>query len=207
VDGVSTSGDVAFTPPAGWVRVDFAPPDLGAGASVVVESWSAWRAPLDDAPHVIGGCVGLDVSTWTDEATPIAEGRLAGMAQSTLTRLDLPDALTVIREDRGAVVAQEWLGQDGVASARTFLGFTSRAGQPHLEGCFIVCAPHTRPCADAMSLASPTSAFVPPPATSAPLRAVVFAVHHSRAVATCGIALFFVAGVLAVWTRPRPRRK
>jgi hypothetical protein len=206
VEGVSTSSDVSFAPPAGWVHADFAAPDFGPGASVVVESWNAWRAPGDAAPHLVAGCVGLDVSTWADEATPIALDRLAGMAQSTLTRLQAPGALPVTREDRAAVVAQQWLGED-VAAARTFLGFTARAGRPHLEGCFLVCAPRTQACVDALNLASPTSAFVVPPAASAPLRAVVFAIHHSRGVAASWIALFFVAGVLAVWTRPRPRRK
>jgi hypothetical protein len=205
---VDAAHAIAFTPPAGWSHALVSQPELGAGANISVEIWDAWQPPGNDDQRVVSGCLGTDLRTWTPEAAPIALERLDAVVSATLTRLDLPPALRVTRELRGDVT-EEWLAGDGDAhgSARTFLGFTSRDGEPHLLGCFVLCAPASVACDDAIEHATPTSAFVPPPAASLPLRAVVLGVHHSRAVALGATALFVLAGALAIWTRPRPRRK
>jgi hypothetical protein len=202
-------GEIAFAPPAGWVPAEVARPELGSSTSLAVETCRAWQAPGDRPPRVVSACIGTDLRTWTTEANPIALERLAATAGATLLRLDLPGALKATREAQAGVVTEQWLVGDGEerTTARTFLGFTSPSGEPHVVGCFVLCAPSTPACDEAMRLAAPTTAFVVPPQPSAPVRALLLAVHHSRATALGAIALFVVAGAVAVWQRPRPRRK
>jgi hypothetical protein len=176
---------------------------------LAVETWSAWQAPGDGTARVVAACVGTDLRTWTREANPLALERLEATVGATLIRLELPGALRVTREVQAGVVTEQWLVGEGnePTTARTFLGFTSPGGEAHVVGCFVLCAPSSPACDETMRVAAPTTAFVPPPQPNAALRALLLAVHHSRATALGAIALFVVAGVVAVWQRPRPRRK
>lgn len=201
-------GEIAFVPPDGWTAADVARPELAANGPLVVEAWDAWRAPDATAARLVSGCIGTELHTWTSEANPIALEHLDATASATLTRLDRPATLRVTREVRAGAVTEQWLEDgDGHATVRTFLGFTATGGEPQVVGCFLLCTTSSSPCDVALRLATPTTAFVAPPGPNAPLRALVLAVHHSRAVALGGILLFFLAGVVLVWQRPRPRRK
>ncbi len=203
-------GDVVFAPPPTWLPDDLSPPTLREGSDLTLDRWNAWRAP-DDAPgHAVSGCIGVDLGTWTDEATALALDRLTAITGAVATRLDPTAELHLARTERtDTVVAQTFVGGadgQGPPVGRTFLGFTGPRDHPHLRGCFALCAPATPACEEALAAAT-TSAFVVPPETSAPLRAVVFGVHHPRAVAVGAVTLFLLLGVVGVWTRPRPRRK
>jgi len=205
------SGDVAFDAPTGWVRAEVARPVFTSGTEITIDRWDAWRAPDDGAGRAVSACLGVDLRTWADEATPFALDRLAATAGSVASRLDPALGLQASRTERTGVVAtQTFVDRDrplGPAVARTFLGFAGAAAPPHLRACFVVCAPTTRACEVALAAARPTSEFAAPPPASAPLRALVLGVHHPRAVAAGGAALFVLSGLVAVWTRPRPRRK
>jgi hypothetical protein len=204
------AGDVVFAPPPTWARVDLPPPALREGSDLAVDRWDAWGAPDDGPGRAVSGCVGVDLGTWTDEATPFALDRLTATVGAIAARLDAGAELHLARTERTeAVVAQTFAGvtdTQGPPVARTFLGFTGPSDHPHLRGCFALCAPATPACEQALATAT-TSEFVAPPPATAPLRAVVFGVHHPRAVALSGVTLFLLLGVVGVLTRPRSRRK
>ena len=204
------AGDVVFAPPSAWLRADIPPPALRESLDVAIDRWDAWRAPDDGPGRAASACFGVDLGTWTDEATPFALDRLAAMTAAIATRLDATAELHLSRTDcADAVVAQAFVGgvdPHATPVARTFLGFTGPRDHPHLRACFVLCAPTTPACEVAIA-ATTTSGFVAAPEASAPVRAVVFGVHHPRAVAAGGVTLFLLLGVVGVWTRPRPRRK
>ena len=207
---MGTSGDLACVPPQGWSRVEVARPLLDASPAIAVDRWEAWGSPTDASARLLAGCFGRDLGTWTSEATPIVLERLAATIAAVAGRLESPGGLRVVAEKHSDRVTEQTLrgtaGLEGRADARTFLAFTKVGDRPRLRACFVLCTRPTPACEDAMSLASVASSDVPPP-PSVPLRAVVFAVHHPRAATFSLVALFFVAGIVAVWKRPRPRRK
>jgi hypothetical protein len=202
-------GEIAFVPPAGWTTLEAPRPVLGSNGTLVVETWEAWRAPDDTAAQLVFGCVGMELHTWTPEANPIALEHLRATVGATLIRMDRPATLHATREARAGVVTEQWLDSDeeNRTSARTFLGFVAEGSEPHVVGCFLLCATHSAPCDVSLRLATPTNEFVAPPEPTAPLRALVLAVHHSQAVALGAVLLFFLASVVAVWQRPGPGRK
>lgn len=201
---------VVFAPPEGWVAARVREPALGS-SELAMDEWRAWRSPEDAGTLVVSACVGTDLGAWTSEATPIALERLDAIVGATLADQGAPVALGVRREDRnGVVVEQTLVGVGNLADravARTFLGFTTDSERPRLRGCFVLCTSTSHPCETALSRATAGASFGPPPRASAPLRAIAYGLHHSRAVAACSVSVLFLAGVVAVWTRPRPRRK
>jgi len=203
----------AVTPPDGWVRVEIPPPPVTNVSGVTVDEWAAWEAPAGTqaAPgRVVVGCLGVELDTWTDEATPLAIERLQATTRSVAAQLDPATVLRALREERTPTMTAQELNRvdDAAIVARTFLGFTrpSPGTSPRIEGCLVVCAPATAECEATLAKAIPP-AFVPPPPASVVLRSVVYGVHHARAVAEAGATLFLLLGVVAVRTRPRPRRK
>jgi len=185
---------------------------MGAGSEVGIDRWSAWQSPNvgGGAGYAVAGCIGLDLGAWTDEAAPIAFDRLDGAAASVAYRLDPTAGFTTRREQTvGPVVVHDIATGSGAEAhtvAKTFLGFVSALGRPRLRGCFVLCAPTTSACEEQVAAATATGFVAPPPAGSL-LRATAVAIHHPRTVAGLGVTLFFALGVVAVWTRPRPRRK
>jgi hypothetical protein len=202
--------NISFAPPSGWSTTEVAPPTLSVVSGVAVDHWEAWRAPDASGGRAVSACLGLDLSAWADEATPIALDRLHATMTTVATALDPPMTLRWASERRhGAVVEQTFVDSDsGRASvvARTFVGFAHAASGPRLRGCFVLCAPTSGPCEGGLLQATAPS-FVPPPAASVPLRVVVLGMHQPRAVAAGAVMLFFTVGLAALWTRPRPQRR
>ena len=199
-------GPIAFVPPPGWKPTAIEGPDLGRASEVSIDSWGAWAPSLGDG-RAVSACLGLDVSTWTEEATPIALERLTGTASGVAVRLTSFENLYVEhQEQRADVASQTLVSHDGAVSLRTFLGFTAH-DSPRLSGCFVLCAPTTPACDAALAAATPVGPFVPPPRPTVALQALVLAVHHPRDVAAGAVALFVAIGVAAIWMRPRPRTK
>jgi hypothetical protein len=218
--------DLAFSPPPGWTATDLAPLTLGAGSEVAIDRWNAWAAP-DGAPgRAVSACLGVDLDAWIDEATPVALERLAAAAGRVAGGLDgAMTSLHVVGEERTAVTAGQTLARsrgvgvgvdvDARGVARTVLGFTTMRGpmpgdarapaRTRGRGCFVVCAPTTLECEHAMSAAVAVG-FVAPPPPGAVGRGLACGVHHPRAVAASCASLLLLAGIVAVWTRPRTRR-
>jgi len=203
-------GPVRSSPPAGWLRVDIPAPDLPPDSELSIDAWTAWEEP-GRAAHLVSGCLGVDLRTWADEAAPLALERVVATTSSVATRLASVGTLRVRGEEhRGNVVVQELTGAGdsvGKLSARAFLGFVGPPDRPHLEGCFLLCAPTSPSCESSLASAAPGEEFVSPPVTSTPLRAIVSAVHHPRAVVLGSLMLAVALGIVAIWTRPRPRTK
>ncbi len=201
---------VQFTPPPGWQTAVVAPPTLGPGSEVTVDRWEAWREAEGGPGRAVAACLGVDLGAWTDEATPVALERVLATTRTVAAGLDPGVELRVLGEDRSAIGASQRLARVGDGAervvARTVLGFTRPGPRPHLAGCFVVCAPTSAACEDALGTLD-TSGFVPPPPPGALLRGVALGIHHPRAVAMSAAALFFLLGAVAIWTRPRPRRK
>jgi len=199
---------VALEPPPGWTPTDVARPSLG-GTELAFDAWEAWRAPEDASARLVSGCVGIDLAAWTPDATPIAIDRLHGVVASTLAALGSPGPLRIEREEHGERVTEHVLSGSGPLEGRvlgrTVLGFTANGSVTRLRGCFDVCANVTPACETALRHAT-ASGYVSPPPPNAPLRALVFGIHHARGVAWSSVALFIAVGVVAVWRRPRPRR-
>jgi hypothetical protein len=183
---------------------------LREGSEFTIDRWDVWRPPDDGPGRAAVGCFGVDLGTWTDEATPLALERLSASMGAVALRLDGTSELHLAAtEHAGAVVEQAFVrvaAPPGPTVARTFLGFAGPGDSPHLRGCFALCAPTTGACEGSLSSASATD-FVAPPPASFPVRALVFGVHHPRGVAMGSVGLFVLLGVVAVWTRPRSRRK
>ncbi len=200
----------AFEPPHGWTPAEEARPTLSAGSDVTIDLWSSWRAPDGGEGRAVSACFGMDLGTWIDEATPVALERLASTASSVALRLDgASPGMRVVREERSPEATEQALAlpgaKDAPVVARTVLGFAS-GGEPRVTGCFVLCSPTTRDCERSVETAK-AEGFVPPPPASAFARSVAYGIHHPRGVAAASVALFLLAGVVAVWTRPRPRRK
>jgi len=193
--------------PAAWVPFELTPPSLVRSHGVTIDGWEAWQAPSGSG-HSVRGCFGLDLSTWSDEATPLAFERIDAMAGSVGARFEPGLAVGVVHEERGETTLTHMLSRppNGEPVAETFLGFVSAAGQPRLEACFVVCIAPGDKCAAPLAEAAPPI-FVPPPRASGIVQALVLGMHHPDGVASAGLMLFLSVGALAVATRPRPRRK
>jgi hypothetical protein len=188
------------------------PPQEGSSDSELsLDSWRVWEEPAPGAGRAVSECLGLNLSTWTEEASPLAMERLQATMSAVAAKLTSGGALRVRGEERrGDMVTQDLVGSgesEGKLAGRALLGFVHVDHSPRLEGCFLLCAPTTAACERALASAAPGPGLVAPPAASAPLRAVVFGIHHARGVLVGAAALFVVLGLVAIWTRPRPRTK
>jgi hypothetical protein len=209
VQGIDAGGLIHFAPPQEWAPCVVARPELAKGGGVSVDAWSAWSDP-NAAAHAVHGCLGTDLGTWTDELGPFALERVAATMSTVATKLTGTTSLRAETvQHLGNVTTQSFAsaGDDAHVVGRTFLGFASTPRGPRIEGCFILCAPTTPTCDEALDAATPNAAFVPAPATSPPLRALVFGVHHPLAVAITLLSALCVLGVVAIVTRRRPRTK
>lgn len=181
------------------------PPDLTQAPRLTLEQWAS--ASSDGAIVLAWGCVRGDVSQWSDDASELAQGKLVELAQGTLGRMGSPSpGLHVVATATEGKVLEQTLQSDGAARARAFVAFTRDPGQAH--ACVVVCADTTR-CDRAVTDASVSwsgGELSPPPRAGLGLRALSAAVHHPHAALGVLVGAVFFAAVLAVATRPRPKR-
>ena len=200
--------DVALrvTPPDGWTPGALSPPDLTQAPRLTLEQWSS--AARDGAIGLAWGCVRGDVGQWSNDASELAQGKLAELASGTLAKMGNPaPGLHVVATTDGEILEQT-LESDGVprARARTFVAFTRDPERAH--ACVVVCADTTR-CDHAVADASVASLgqLAPPPHAGLGLRALSAAVHHPHAALGVLVGAVFFAAALAIATRPRPKRR
>jgi len=203
-----TSAEVRVQIPAGYAAGDLGAPDFTQSPRLSLEQWQSARAGSGDVV-LAWGCTGADASSWSADATELAQGKLAELASSTAARMrHRATPMHVVATAQGGRTRS--LAADGseTATAETFVAFT--AGRAH--GCFVACADAS--CADATAGAQVVArggadggvgALVPPPPAGLGLRTLGLAVHHPRgALAVLG-AVLVAAAALAILTRPRPR--
>lgn len=194
-----TSAEVRVQIPAGYTAGDLGAPDFTQSPRLSLEQWQSARDRSGDIV-LAWGCTGADASSWSADATELAQGKLAELASSTAARMRhrATPMHVVATADDGRTRS---LAADGseTATAQTFVAFT--AGRGH--GCFVACADAS--CADAAAGARVQGALVAPPPEGLGLRTLGLAVHHPRgALAVLG-AVLVAAAALAILTRPRPR--
>lgn len=202
---------------SGFSPGDFAAPDLSQSPQLAVEQWESAR---DASGHVAvaWGCISGDTSSWSPDATELAENKLAEIASGTAARLrGEPTPMHVTRTSgngNGSVDGRDrTLESDGEFSgakdgARTFLAFTRAPDRAH--GCFVACTSSAAPpCAATLASANLSGAMVDPPGPGIALRSLALVVHHPH-VALGALALTVAAcSALAIATRPgiKSRRK
>jgi hypothetical protein len=205
--------------PDGWRALPLPPPDLSQAAGVHVLAWEVWgpsSQPSEDAPGsgLVGACLGRDTGTWTAEAEPLVLERLDAMVSSTALRVARIGGYRVVAVDpRDSGVTSQLLEGAGDAehllAARTFLGFVGGRDTPsgRLVGCFALCVTDLPSCESSVDRATVDAEFVPPPAPTLLLRAVVSMVHHPSVAMTLALAFSLLVGGVLVATRRRPRTK
>lgn len=196
---MSSAAEVRVQIPAGYTAGDLAAPDFTQSPRLSLEQWQSAR---DGSGEIVlaWGCTSADASSWSADATELAQGKLAELASSTAARMRhrATPMHVVATADDGRTRS---LVADGAetANARTFVAFT--AG--HAHGCFVACARDA--CKEAAEDAHVEGALVAPPPEGLGLRTLGLAVHHPRgALAVLG-AVLVAAAALAILTRPRPR--
>jgi hypothetical protein len=179
---------VALHAPAGFVPDPTTPPpDLSQTPQVELAQWSAWRSsPGGDAEALVAACFHARVDAWTPEADPLA-----------LAKLDETIAGAASRAPPGPANAP--------ITVRKAQGFVHDARGAVLVSCFAWCRGAS--CTPAVQTAELPSSFVPPPAPSPALRAIVLLIHHPNMTAGGLAALAVLGGTAAVATRPRPKRR
>ena len=180
-------------------------PDLSGAPQIALRDWRSWS---DGRSTLAAGCFGTHSTSWSSEVTQLAEQKLVDVAVGTALRVRDGAGLSVAsRGDDGNVREQQLVG-DGIRG-KTFLAF--REGEVH--ACLALCIAQgpaigvAEPsCADAVATSRVEGTFEPPPGPGAGLGALLYAVHHPRPVSLGFVALVVVAGIVAVWRRPRRRR-
>ncbi len=198
--------------PPGWEAVTLAPPDLSSTEQVELLYWQAWApvAPPGLRPaSLVAACFGSDTHAWTPEAEPIVLDRLGAVVSSTALRVAKVGGRRVVSTEHGAGSTSERIEGTGDAEgqlvAKTFLGFVDPG--KGLVGCFALCTAALPDCATSVDRATVLADFVPAPAPTLAVRAVVAMAHHPSVTAEAALTFGLLAGVVAVVTRRRPRAK
>jgi hypothetical protein len=194
---MSSGAELRISLPAGYAAGDLAPPDFSQSPRLSLEQWHGAR---DASGQIVlaWGCTAADASSWSPDATELAQGKLAELASSTAARMrDRATPMHVVATaDEGRTRS---LAADGTETgvARTFIAFTS--GRAH--GCFVTCT--TAACEKSVADARVEGALVAPPSPGIGLRALGLAVHHPRGALGVLGAILVGAAVLAIATRPK----
>jgi hypothetical protein len=188
-----TATPVGFAPDAARLP----PPDLTETPQITLEQWTV----VSDGPQMmVSACFGGQAGSWLPEADEIALQKLSQITLSTAIRVGLDVRLKPIAEVREGPVRTQTLDGEG-AHAKTLLGFEP-SGAAH--GCFALCvrsANHACPAAvDGSHLAG---ALAEPPAPSAAMRVLSWAVHHPAYAGATVLGLFVLGGIAAILTRRR----
>jgi hypothetical protein len=212
VTPTSTPPHVVLRVPAGWRETALSPPDLSQTPSVHVLTWNAWGPEAPTSASLVAGCFGASPGTWTPEAEPIVLERLHATMSGVALRVARVGQSRVMSTSRDGYATREALeGQgdaEGQLSGQDFLGFVASAGAPpQLVGCFALCTVDLPACDASVKEATVAAEFVPPPAPTLSLRAVLAAVHHPKTSLGVALTLCFALATLLVATRRRPRTK
>jgi hypothetical protein len=180
----------------------------------MLAQWDAWRGGTGELT-LVAACFDAPSESWAPELGELAEAKLRETISGTAVRASGFGDLAVIRSSRAGSATELILLGEGEArlDARARQGFTIDARGPVLSSCFVLCAdasPTSRGpsrCAAAVDGAAFPACDGSPPPPSLALRAALSLVHHPNATAW-GLALTAaLAGMLAVATRRRPRRR
>lgn len=190
--------------PPGFAAARLAPPDLSRSPRLALERWQS--AGPDGRASLAWGCIAGQAPGWNQDATELAQGKLAELASSTAARMlgrSSPMHVTsTSRDGRERALA----GDDGAreAAARTFVVFTRDGTGARAHGCFVACAGGA--CRDSVGTARVEGALVDAPPAGWVLGSLSLAVHHPKgALAGLGAVLALAVAVAFV-TRPRPKR-
>ncbi|HEY1960040.1 MAG TPA: hypothetical protein VGH28_30735 [Polyangiaceae bacterium] len=197
---MSSAAEIRLSLPAGYAAGDLASPDFSQSPRLALEQWQSAR---DTSGQIVlaWGCAAAGATSWSADATELAQGKLAELASSTAARMasHATPMHVVATADEGRTRALAVDGDTQNGTARTFVAFTS--GRAH--GCFVLCTDAS--CEGAVREARVEGALVPPPSTGLGLRTLGLAVHHPRgALAVLG-AVLVAAAAFAIATRPRVR--
>ncbi len=197
MSSAAESASVRVALPSAFSAGNLAPPPFQS-PRLALEQWRSARAPSGELA-LAWSCAGGDASSWSADATELANGKLAELASGTAARLrNRPTPMHVVATtDAGRERTLEGEG----ALARTFVAFT--AGRAH--GCFVVCASDADACRDAVRTARVEGELVAPPPPGWALRSLSLAVHHPDGALAGLVALVVAGAALAVLTRPKPK--
>jgi len=187
--------DLVVTEPAGFASWDLAAPDLSQSPQLRLDAWHAARS--EDATAA-WACFSGDATQWSDDATDLAQGKLAEIASSTASRARgsaAPMHVVSTRDARDRTLACD----DGACAARTLVVFT----EARAHGCFVACTESARSaaCAEIVASARVEGALVAEPPPGLALRSFSFAVHHPRGALGAIVALVAALAIIAIATR------
>jgi hypothetical protein len=211
VEPAATSSEarhVLVVPPPGWTAQELAPPDLSQAPQVTLVQWEAWGPGGDPRKRLVAACFTVVAATWTDELQPIALAKVVALASSTALAITSVGTLRPRSTSHARNVLDQRLEGAGEAegqlAARILLGFEAGT-PPRLAGCYLLCT--LGECDTSIDRAIAPGPYVPPPAPSLALRAVVALVHHPLAATWTLLGLSCLLVTIAVVTRKRPRAK
>jgi len=177
------------------------PPDLSQSPRLTIEQWAS-----EETDHMATwGCVGGATDNWSQDATDVAQGKLAELVSGTIARSRAePTPLHVtaaIHEGRERTLTAD--DAHVVANARTFVAFTQ--GRAH--GCFVACtSTRTGSCDDVVASALLVGEMREPPPTGIVLGSLAFVIHRPHVALGMFGGVLLAAAVLAIVTRPRRRK-